>query len=295
MIVPLAKKGLGWLLLGALAWLVGCDTGAGYAKKDGAWIYDGKRQFVPLDPASFRRLDKLFARDAQRGYYRGEVIEGSEGKSFEVFSEHEARDARAVFYADTYRKGQEYWTVQHVKTHAIAGADPASYRVLEHGYARDAGHAFYEGLAFKVRDPASFEPLNPFFARDAQRGYFERIEIPGSHGASFALLDIREAEFARDRAQVYHGHIDTREANKQVPVLRVLRGADAATIRVVGRGYAADAKGLWFRSQPVAGADLASFKINADFASDTDASDAARSYRQGVPFTAASTGTAKAP
>ena len=285
------KKGLVWLLLSLLTWLVGCDVSSGYAKKDGAWIYGGKRQFVPLDPASFRPLDTLFARDAQRGYYCGSVIEDSEGKSFEVLSEHEARDARAVYYADTYRKGQEYWTVQHIKTHVIAGADPASYRVLEHSYARDAGHAFYEGLAFKVRDPASFEPLNPRFARDAQRGYYERIEIPGSHGASFALLDIRDSEFARDRAQVYHGHIDTTEPNQQVPVLRVLRGADAATIRIVGRGYVADAKGLWFRSQPVAGADLASFKINADNAGDVDATDAAHSYRQGVQVTV----TAKAP
>ena len=291
MSVAARKKGLAWLLLSLLAWLVGCDVSSGYTRKDGLWDYGGKRQFVPLDPASFRPLDALFARDAQRGYYRGDVIEGSDGKSFEVLSEHEARDAHAVYYADTYRKGQEYWTVRHIKTHTIAGADPASYRVLEHGYARDAGHAFYEGLAFKVRDPASFEPLNPRFARDAQCGYYERIEIPGSHGPSFALLDIRDIDFARDRAQVYHGHIDTTEANQPVPVLGVLRGADVATIRIVGRGYVADAKGLWFRSQPVAGADLASFKINADYASDTDATDAAHSYRQGVQITV----TAKAP
>ena len=236
---------------------------------------------MPLDPATFKPIDAIFAKDAQRGYYRGSVIEDSLGSSFEVLSEHEARDAKTVFYADTYRKGQEYYTQRHNRVFAIPGADPASYRVLAHGYARDASRAYYEGQAFKVRDVGSFEPLDARYARDAQRGYFERIEIPGSHGSSFALLDVRAPEFARDRTRVYHGHIDTSEANSPRPVVRVLREADAASIRVVGRGYVADARRVWYRSEPVAGADAASFKVNEDYTSELDASDSQHQYRQG--------------
>lgn len=268
-------------LLTGLGGLSGCDTGSGYAKKDGLWNYGGTRQFMPLDPATFKPIDAIFAKDAQRGYYRGSVIEDSLGSSFEVLSEHEARDAKTVFYADTYRKGQEYYTQRHNRVFAIPGADPASYRVLAHGYARDASRAYYEGQAFKVRDVGSFEPLDARYARDAQRGYFERIEIPGSHGSSFALLDVRAPEFARDRTRVYHGHIDTSEANSPRPVVRVLREADAASIRVVGRGYVADARRVWYRSEPVAGADAASFKINEDYTSELDASDSQHQYRQG--------------
>ena len=268
-------------LLTGLGGLSGCDTGSGYAKKDGLWNYGGTRQFMPLDPATFKPIDAIFAKDAQRGYYRGSVIEDSLGSSFEVLSEHEARDAKTVFYADTYRKGQEYYTQRHNRVFAIPGADPASYRVLAHGYARDASRAYYEGQAFKVRDVGSFEPLDARYARDAQRGYFERIEIPGSHGSSFALLDVRAPEFARDRTRVYHGHIDTSEANSPRPVVRVLREADAASIRVVGRGYVADARRVWYRSEPVAGADAASFKVNEDYTSELDASDSQHQYRQG--------------
>ena len=268
-------------LLTGLGGLSGCDTGSGYAKKDGLWNYGGTRQFMPLDPATFKPIDAIFAKDAQRGYYRGSVIEDSLGSSFEVLSEHEARDAKTVFYADTYRKGQEYYTQRHNRVFAIPSADPASYRVLAHGYARDASRAYYEGQAFKVRDVGSFEPLDASYARDAQRGYFERIEIPGSHGPSFALLDVRAPEFARDRTRVYHGHIDTSEANSPRPVVRVLREADAASIRVVGRGYVADARRVWYRSEPVAGADAASFKVNEDYTSELDASDSRYRYRQG--------------
>ena len=268
-------------LLTGFTGLSGCDVRSGYTQKDGLWNYGGTRQFVPVDAGSFKPIDDIFAKDARHGYYRGSVIEGSLGKSFEVLSEHEARDALSVFYADTYRKGQEYYTQRHNRVLAIAGADPVSYRPLAHDYSRDARQVYYEGIAFKVRDVASFEPLDARYARDTQRGYYERIEIPGSHGPSFALLDVRAAEFARDRAQVYHGSIDTTEANAPKPVLRVLRGADVATIRVVGRGYVADAKRVWFHSEPVSGADAATFQVNEDYASELDASDGQHRYRQG--------------
>ena len=268
-------------LLTGFGGLSGCDDRSGYAHKDGHWTYAGADPFIPMDPGTFKPIDDRFAKDAQRGYYRGSVIEDSEGKSFEVLSEHEARDARTVFYADTYRKGQEYYTRRHNRVFAIAGADSSSYRVLAHGYSRDASRAYYEGRAFKVRDVSSFEALDARYARDAHRGYFERIEIPGSHGPSFALLDVRAPEFARDRTLVYHGSIDATQANSPRPVVRVLRGADGATIRVIGRGYVADAKGVWYRSEPLAGADAASFKVNEDYTSEVDASDSRYRYRQG--------------
>ena len=268
-------------LVTGVSGLTGCDVRSGYTHKDGLWNYGGTRQFIPVDPKTFKPIDDLFARDAQRGYYRGSVIDDSDGKTFEVLSEHEARDAKSVFYADTYRKGQEYYTQRHNRVFTVAGADAGSYRRLAHGYARDVRQVYYEGQAFRVRDVPSFEPLDVRYARDAQRGYYERTEIPGSHGPSFALLDVRAAEFARDRAQVYHGHIDTTEPNQQKPVLRVLRGADAASIRSVGRGYVADAQRVWYRSDPVAGADAASFKVNEDYTSELDASDHLGRYRQG--------------
>ncbi len=268
-------------LLTGLGGVSGCDVRTGYTEKDGLWNYGGTRQFIPVDPPSFKPIDDIFARDAQRGYYRGSVIDDSDGKTFEVLSEHEARDAQSVFYADTYRKGQEYYTQRHNRVFAIAGADPASYRRLAHDYSRDAKQVFYEGLAFKVRDVASFEPLDVRWARDAQRGYYERIEVPGSHGPSFALLDVRAPEFARDRAQVYHGRMDLSEPNRPRPVQTVLRGADVASIRMVGRGYVADAKQVWFGAQPVAGADAASFKVNEDTTSELDASDMLTRYRLG--------------
>jgi len=212
--------------------LGGCGEGSGYRRVDGQWRYED--QPVPAaDPASFKPLNATFARDAQRGYYRGSPVPGSEGSTFEALSAHEARDRRAVYWADTYRKGQEYWSIRHLRIEELAGADPASYRVLGHGYSRDHRQAWFEGEPFKVRDLASFEPLNTMFARDKLRGYYERIEIAGSDGPSFAMVDEHDLHYARDRHRVYHARIDIdTEPNHPRPTVTVVAGADPATFRV---------------------------------------------------------------
>ena len=212
--------------------LSGCGDGAGYRRVDGQWRYEDLP--VPTsDPASFKPLNATFARDAQGGFYRGTPLPHSDGPTFEALSEHEARDRRAVYWADTYRKGQEYWSVRHLRIVELAGADPASYRVLGHGYARDHRQAWFEGEPFKVRDVASFEPLNTMFAHDKLRGYYERIEIAGSDGASFAMVDERDLHYARDRHRVYHARIDIdSEPNRPRPTVTVVPGADPTTFRV---------------------------------------------------------------
>lgn len=248
------------VLLSFLAALLGCSDG-GYQRKGGQWWY-GKIAVTPVDAASFQPIDALFAHDARSGYYRGTVVAGSHGASFEVLGEHEARDRTQVYYADTYRKAQEYWSIQHLRVQAIVGADAASYRVLGHGYARDIRRAYYEGGAFPVRDVASFMPLSPSYAHDAQRAYYERIELPGSHGASFGLVDERDSHHARDRERVYFGYIEIDDVNRGPhPVVRVLPGARPETLRTLGQDYASDGQRVWHRGHVVKDVDVASFEL----------------------------------
>jgi hypothetical protein len=284
-----------WRLgLGLLFGLAGCDGHSGYRKVDGRWAHNGDA-FTPEDAASFKPLDALFARDARRGYYRGSAVDGSDGASFEALSEHEARDRLAVYYCDTFRKGQEYWTVQHLRIGRIRDADPATYRVLGQGYARDAQRVYVDGVPFSVRDVASFEPLAGDFARDAQRGYYARLEIPGSHGPSFASIDPRDPDYARDRAHVYHGHREVNTPNQGPhPVLRIVRQADPATLRVLGRGYASDATHVWHRGELVTGVDAASFQVDESYVGDADARDRLGPWSAGRRITPAAPAAAAA-
>jgi hypothetical protein len=86
---------------------------------------------------------------------------------------------------------EESWSIQHLRVGRIADADPASYRALSPGCARDARRAYAEGRPFAARDVATFESLAADFARDAQRGYHARIEIPGSHRPSGSGTQLR--------------------------------------------------------------------------------------------------------
>lgn len=220
------------LVLGLAAWLLsGC--GARYERSFplfGAWQFDGK-ELQDIDRGSFKPLNDLFARDKHRGYFRGLPVAGSEGASFEALSEEDAKDARHVWRAGTERRGQEYYLIRHVVVTEIAGADPASYRLLGQGYARDRERVYYEGRPFKVRDVESFEPLTRSFARDKVNGYYELQAIAGSHGPSFQMVDERDSHHARDQKRVYHGHIEINDPSGRspYPVVKVLPGADPAT------------------------------------------------------------------
>ncbi len=268
------------LLFGLVCGLSGCDA-SGYRQRNGDWTHDGDR-IAPLAPASFEPIDRLFARDALHGYYRGSVVDDSHGPSFEALSAHEARDRGAVYWCDTERRGQEYWSIRRVRISRIADADPVSYRVLGRGYARDARRVYDEGVPFDVRDPSSFEPMDAGFGRDRQRGYHVHAEIPGSDGATFATVNADDAAYVRDRQHVWYGFIDIdRPGGRPGPVVRLLRDADPAVVRVLGRGYAADASRVWYRGLPLPDADAASFRIETSFVGEVDAFDRAGRWQYG--------------
>ncbi|MFN0185443.1 MAG: DKNYY domain-containing protein [Aquabacterium sp.] len=276
--------------------LSGCDrkTGQAWTQVDGRWHYED-RMFEAADPAGFTPIDGRFARDGRHGYYRGQRIEASNGASFEVLGDHEARDKRAVYYADTYRKGQEYYMVRHVRVFEIEGADPLRYRPLAHRYASDGQRVFKQGQPIRVRDAASFAALTPRLSRDAKRGYFEDIEIADSDGASFQIVDVHDDAWVRDRQRAWHVRYGQPAAGEPPQrEVRLLAGADAAALRPLGREYASDGRRVWWRGQAVAGAEAASFTVlgepaaaspahvDADAAAEApDARDARASFRRG--------------
>ena len=103
-----------------------------------------------------------------------------------------------------------------------------------------------------------------------------------------AAISLIDSGYARDRTSAYHGHIETDTPNRGPhPVVRTLRGADTPALRVLGRGYASDAKHVWYQGAPVLHADAPSFAVVDDVASDTDARDRTGSWKQGRKAAAA--------
>lgn len=128
------------------------------------------------------------------------------------------------------------------------------------GYQRRQGRWHHGDQPVAGADDASFRPLEHGFARDAHQGYCLGVVVAGSHGPSFEVLAVHEA---RDRATVWW--VDTeRRASEYWAIRRVravpLDGADAERYRSLGQGYGSDGHRVWFEGRALAVADAATFE-----------------------------------
>ncbi len=147
---------------------------------------------------------KVFKIEDGVAYYRDEAIRLSDAKSFGALNEHYAKDKNHVWYCDTYRSGQGYFSTKRNRITAIEKADPTTFRIFQNGYARDKANIFFEGVFFPVKDINSFQILDYSFAKDRLSGYYMQAEIPGSDGSTFAGLD---NHYSRDSSHIFYSTI----------------------------------------------------------------------------------------
>jgi DKNYY family len=253
--------------------------------------------------------DSPFQQKGGQWHYRDTPIAGSEASSFVVLSKDYAKDARRVYFGDTYRKGQEYFAIKHSRVEVIDGADAATFRLIDDHFARDARRIYADGRPLRIADPATFAPIpgRPF-ARDSRKGYYHGWEIPGSSGPSFDALD---DHYGRDAQHVFFCDVVV-PPNTATPQLRsvLLQDADVATFTVLDGGYARDAARLYYqdrvidrqpatfavmeddyvrtatqvfyRGSALAGANAATFSVITDSAGYTIGTDGTRRWRYGA-------------
>ena len=232
-----------------LAVVAACDSKTSpFQKVDGAWHFN-KTAIPDADAATFTPIDAHYAKDRARGWY-----------------------------ADTYRDGKEYFTIKHDRILVLGAADAASFHGLGRDYARDARGVYHEGKPIPVKDPASFEILDYGFARDKRAGYCYQTEVAGSDGATFAVID---SHYAKDGQGVVYCTVAL--DGPQGPYVKVKRlpGALPASFAALDAGYAKDAGQVYFRDEPVKGADAASFRTLEKPSEGADAQDAGARYLEG--------------
>src|SRR6476661_2142452 len=117
-----------FLLMGLFSLLFGCKKPEHYHLTNGVWYF--KETAMPIQPGNdFKSINNTFAADDIHGFYRGEVIRESIGKTFTALNEHYAKDEKHVYYCDTYRKGEEYYYLKHNKV-LMLKADPNHSKLL---------------------------------------------------------------------------------------------------------------------------------------------------------------------
>jgi hypothetical protein len=133
----------------------------------------------------------------------------------------------------------------------IAGADAATFRYMERGYARDASRVYFEGTAHAVAmlrrsrssTTRSRATRRPRIAHGAHRG---------SDAATFTVLD---SHYAKDRVRVYWCGIETDGGARPPYVQVVALDADVgsfAPVDATGEDTdAKDARGAFKRGRRV--------------------------------------------
>ncbi|WP_171037880.1 DKNYY domain-containing protein [Dyadobacter luticola] len=223
------------------------DTSSPYQKKDDNWVYKGN--VLDRQPVSrVKTLNNVFAKDEIGAFYKNTAITDSDSASFAALNEHYAKDGQHVYYCDTYRKGQEYFSVKHNLVTILGEADAASFSLLKWGYAKDARQVFFEGKLFAGVDAATFQVLESGFSKDNKKVYFHRVEIAGADAKSFRVLN---DHYSKDSRQVFYSSIDYNAPGGSAPVSRVLENADSGTFAVTdgsdGRVDAKDKSGFYKR------------------------------------------------
>ena len=171
------------------------------------------------DTATFEVLDYGFARDKNKGFYKGQAIKTrgtgtiypqvkTDGITFEALAEGYAHDKDNVYF---FNGSNFYKSI-------IDGADPATFKVLSTWFGKDAYSGYYGWSAILQSDGSTFEvvdtkPTSQYevtgFTKDAAHVFLNDKMINGADPKTFQvyknLSDVSGRLFSRDSAHVFWG------------------------------------------------------------------------------------------
>lgn len=156
--------------------------------KDRIYSYD-----LPLrgaDRNSFTVLNALFAKDNHRVYFLSGCIREANPATFHALDAGCFVNAWDIVSCQGYAADDEH-AFHHVltigKPRLIKGADVATFRVLDYGFAVDKARAYFEGVRLPKADPAKFRPLGHYYGTDGTRVYYSNTALAGADPATFSV------------------------------------------------------------------------------------------------------------
>ena len=237
--------------------LTGCSRGeepnslfddAGYHVRDDTVYYlnpfPGKAfKIDAADPSNFRVFDRTYARDNERVFINGHLLQGADAGSFQLLDRPGfSKDADRVYQHD----------------HPIS-TDPDNFELLDSGLAKDSTGVYWSDGSVLSDDPENFAIISDvnhyLFAEDRSRVYVNGKPITDASPATFRVL---QGAYARDEDSAFY--FDT-----SIP------GADVATFRPLQGPYAVDSQRAYWMGRIIVGADPATFVVlNANFECSAD-------------------------
>jgi hypothetical protein len=171
------------------------------------------------------------------------------------------KHARAIYARD----GRRVFVLVGLRPVTVAGADPASLRVLTNDgiYAKDKSHVYYWGVEIKGADPESFRILQAPFSRDSRRAFFMTAEIQVHKTDSFEVVQPGVLLTPWENAPpVVTSENRVKGSDKMIP---------SPNLASFLFGYSRDGIAYYLGAKEIEGADYGSFVIlNERYAKDKD-------------------------
>lgn len=161
------------------------------------WAKDKHRVYCydsPLrgaDRDSFTVLNALFARDKNKAYYLSGFIKEANPATFRALdagwfeSEWPGIECIQGYAADDSHVFHHILTIG--KPRLIQGADVATFRVRQHGFAMDKAKVYSEGWPLPKAIPGTFRLLGHHYSTDGTRVYYGNTILPGADAATFQV------------------------------------------------------------------------------------------------------------
>lgn len=200
----------------------------------------------------------IYAKDEHHVFYRTEIIDFADVKTFEVMGLGYSRDDNDVFYREK----------------VVEKADAESFCIVDNERGLAFGYDKYGLLKRDQRvnaaiDCPSFKVLsNPYF-KDKNSVYYEPhfSILPEADAQSFTCPRFKSIVnyqyYAYDKNNAYY---------YERGEVKVIPGIDFDTFEVLSKEYAKDKNNVYFKSQIIQGADVESFivphRINENVAQD---------------------------
>ena len=252
----------------------------------GNWFELGNTQ-IKADVQSFQVLNKWLSRDKDHIFFEAHPVENLKIDANEFYIKNEdymtnlGFDNEHVYAFETAYKNKKTYSIAKV----IENANPKTFMRTGWSWANDKKNHFY-GTQKLDTDFDSFEILNDYFAKDSIRGFVRNAKIFEPFEADTPTLHILdESSHGIDKNNVYWITFFT----KKGPYLLTIPYTDASKVKFLNRyflqidnriyfdgvfrkdidtqsfeiinlSYAKDAAHVYYKGQPIEGADAASFK-----------------------------------
>lgn len=214
------------------------------------------------DTANHDNLGNGFLKKMDTVWFHNIALENVDPLTFKIVDDYFFRDKNQVYFYETYRVSQDYFTSKRKRYIHLVKADPASFESLGDGYAKDKFPAWYLDKTFKVEDLKSLRVLNHHFTKDNKTAYLDRRPIAGSHGKTFELIS---DHYAKDSLRYYYcWPIDGEYEIKPIP-------CHFQSFDVIDNQYAKDNKNVFYKGDKLSKAESSSFElISSGYAKDNN-------------------------